>query len=118
MKKLPVVPIIAVVVMALWVLIGLVSLPKAESGKPDIYGFAELPVFLAGRTQPIDSTARNAMRVIRHKSTALRMNDGDVEPYPAVEWLLELAAKPDMARARPVFRIDNEEVKDLSLIHI
>ena len=112
MKKLPIVPIIAVVAVALWVLIALVFLPKAKSGKPDIYGFAELPVLLDGRTQPIDSTARNAMRVIRHKSTALRMNDGDAEPYPAVEWLLELAAKPDIARARPVFRIDNEEVKD------
>ena len=112
MKKLPIVPIIAVVAVALWVLIALVFLPKAKSGKPDIYGFAELPVLLDGRTQPIDSTARNAMRVIRHKSTALRKVDGKDETYPAVEWLLELAAKPDIARARPVFRIDNEEVKD------
>ena len=112
MKKYLTVPIIATVVMALWVLKGLVFLPKAEADKPDIYGFAELPVLLDGRTQPIDSTARNAMRVIRHKSTALR-NEGDKEkPYPAVEWLLEVAAKPELARSRPVFRIDNEEVKD------
>ena len=94
MKKYLTVPIIATVVMALWVLKGLVFLPKSEAEKPDIYGFAELPVLLDGRTQPIDSTARNAMRVIRHKSTALR-NEGDKEkPYPAVEWLLEVVAKP------------------------
>ena len=119
MKKLSVVHIIAIVVMsiavlflALWVLLSGLIMPKAKSGKPDIYGFAELPVLLDGRTQPIDSTARNAMRVIRHKSTALRKVDGKDETYPAVEWLLELAAKPDIARVRPVFRIDNEEVKD------
>ena len=115
MKKYLTVPIIATVVMTLWVLKGLVFLPKAGVDKPDIYGFAELPVLLDGRTQPIDSTARNAMRVIRHKSTALR-NEGDKEkPYPAVEWLLEVAAKPELARSRPVFRIDNEEVKDHTL---
>ena len=121
MKKYLTVPIIATVVMALWVLKGLVFLPKAEADKPDIYGFAELPVLLDGRTQPIDSTARNAMRVIRHKSTALRKEGDKEKPYPAVEWLLEVAAKPELARSRPVFRIDNEEVKDhlgLSLIHI
>ena len=98
--------------MALWVLKGLVFLPKVEADKPDIYGFAELPVLLDGRTQPIDSTARNAMRVIRHKSTALRKEGDKEKPYPAVEWLLEVAAKPELARSRPVFRIDNEEVKD------
>ena len=112
MKKYLTVPIIATVVMALWVLMGLVFLPKAEADKPDIYGFAELPVLLDGRTQPIDSTARNAMRVIRHKSTALRKEGDKEKPYPAVEWLLEVAAKPELARSRPVFRIDNEEVKD------
>ena len=119
MKKLSVVHIIAIVVisiailfLALWVLLSGLIMPKAKSGNPDIYGFAELPVLLDGRTQPIDSTARNAMRVIRHKSTARRKVDGKDETYPAVEWLLELAAKPDIARARPVFRIDNEEVKD------
>ena len=81
--------IFVTLVMALWVLKGLVFLPKVEADKPDIYGFAELPVLLDGRTQPIDSTARNAMRVIRHKSTALRKEGDKEKPYPAVEWLLE-----------------------------
>ena len=40
MKKYLTVPIIATVVMALWVLTGLVFLPTAEADKPDIYGFA------------------------------------------------------------------------------
>ena len=113
MKKL-FVPVAVVVVMALWALMGLVRMPKVVSEQPDIYGFGKLPVLLDGRIQPIDSTARNAMQVIRHKSTGRYAREGgaEVETIPAVEWLLELAAKPDTARTRPVFRIDNEEVKD------
>ena len=116
MKKLSV-PVVVVVVMALWALMGLVRMPKVTSEQPDIYGFGQLPVLLDGRIQPIDSTARNAMQVIRHKSTGvLQIKEGWMgkkpETNPAVEWLLELAAKPDVARTRPVFRIDNEEIKD------
>jgi len=112
MKKLSV-PVVVVVVMALWALMGLLRIPKVSSEKPDIYGFGKLPVLLDGRIQPIDSTARNAMQVIRHKSTGrYARNGGEVETIPAIEWLLELAAKPDVARTRPVFRIDNEETKD------
>ena len=113
MKKLSV-PIAAVVIMSLWALKGLVFMPNVADGQPDLYGFGRLPVLLDGRIQPIDSTARNAMQVIRHKSTGRYAREGDAkeETIPAVEWLLELAAKPDLARTRPVFRIDNEEIKD------
>ena len=113
MKKLSV-PVVVVVVMALWALMGLVRMPKVVSEQPDIYGFGKLPVLLDGRIQPIDSTARNAMQVIRHKSTGryARHSGGAVETIPAIEWLLELMAKPAEARRRPVFRIDNEEIKD------
>ena len=113
MKKLSV-PVVVVVVMALWALMGLVRMPKVVSEQPDIYGFGKLPVLLDGRIQPIDSTARNAMQVIRHKSTGryARHSGGAVETIPAIEWLLELTAKPAEARRRPVFRIDNEEIKD------
>ena len=54
------------------------------------------------------------MKVIRHKSTAryAREAGANEETIPAVEWLLEVAAKPSQAAKRPVFRIDNEEVKD------
>ena len=112
MKKLSA-PVLAVVVMALWALMGLLRLPSVADGQPDLYGFGRLPVLLDGRIQPIDSTARNAMQVIRHKSTGrYARNGGELETIPAIEWLLELAAKPETARTRPVFRIDNEEVKD------
>ena len=55
MKKLSV-PVVVVVVVALWALMGLVRIPKVASEQPDIYGFGQLPVLLDGRIQPIDST--------------------------------------------------------------
>ncbi|MDP6795441.1 MAG: hypothetical protein QGG00_08625, partial [Verrucomicrobiota bacterium] len=106
-------PIVAVMIMGLWALVELVRMPSVAKEQPDIYGFGRLPVLLDGRIQPIDSTARNAMRVIRHKSTGRYARTGTkVATIPAIEWLLELAAKPSVARSRPVFRIDNEEIKD------
>ena len=112
MKKF--IPAIIVSIMTIWSIVSLLFLPNSETTKPDIFGFAKLPVLLDGRIQPIDSTARNAMRVIRHKSTGryARTEGEDEKTIPAVEWLIELAAKPSMAKKRPVFRIDNEEVKD------
>ncbi len=112
MKKF--IPAGIALIMAIWTIASLLLLPNSESEKPDIFGFAKLPVLLDGRIQPIDSTARNAMKVIRHKSTGRysREAGSKEETIPAVEWLLEVAAKPAEAAKLPVFRIDNEEVKD------
>lgn len=110
-------PLFIVALMAIWAVASLLFPPNSKTDSvvtPDIYGFAKLPVLLDGRIQPIDSTARNAMKVIRHKSTGryAREEGSKEETIPAVEWLLEVAAKPSKAATRPVFRIDNEEVKD------
>ena len=101
------IPIAVVALIAIWALASLLFTPKSNSERLgyDIYGFAKLPVLLDGRIQPIDSTARNAMKVIRHKSTAryAREAGANEETIPAVEWLLEVAAKPSEAAKRPVF---------------
>ena len=88
------IPIAVATLMAIWALASLLFPPKSKSDRLDydIYGFAKLPVLLDGRIQPIDSTARNAMKVIRHKSTAryAREIGSNEETIPAVEWLLEV----------------------------
>ena len=40
------VPVVVVLVMALWALMGLVRIPKVASEQPDIYSFGKLPVLL------------------------------------------------------------------------
>jgi hypothetical protein len=77
--------------------------------------FGRIPVMANGRFQPLDSLARNSLLQLRQKasaisSTALKGPDKQ-RTMPAAEWLAEVMFKPNVAEARPNFRIDNLEVK-------
>ncbi|HET6206561.1 MAG TPA: cytochrome c biogenesis protein CcsA [Terracidiphilus sp.] len=77
--------------------------------------FGRIPVMANGRFQPLDSLARTSLLQLRQKasaisSTALKGPDKQ-RSMPAAEWLAEVMFKPDVAEARPNFRIDNLEVK-------
>ena len=121
MKKI--VPWIVVGVFALWVLAGL--RPPAGKTAFDLTDFGRLPVLLNGRVQPIDSVARNALLQIRTRQAFAEVKNPAApwwkpsEKYTrmsALEWFLELAAKPEQADRRKVFRIDNPEL--LSLLRL
>jgi cytochrome c-type biogenesis protein CcsB len=89
--------------------------PKKE-GEYHVREFGRLPVLLNGRIQPFDSVARNSLLQIR--------STGDVplEIVPswkfwhhpkklgASEWLLEVAARPELADTRPIFLIHHAEL--------
>jgi len=60
-------PLILAVVALLWLVAALRERKPADGF--DIQGFAELPVLLNGRVQPLDSVARNSLLLIRTKST-------------------------------------------------
>ncbi|MDB6122024.1 MAG: cytochrome c assembly protein [Pedosphaera sp.] len=107
-------PWIVVAVFAAW-LLGSLRMPK---DKEWAYGsFGRLPVVSNGRTQPLDSLARNTLLQLREKQTA------NLEPWKewyqkpkiisATEWVLAVMMKPDDADRWPVFRIDNPDVKGL-----
>lgn len=121
MKKF--VPWIVVGVFTLWVIAGL--RPPAEKTAFDLTDFGRLPVLLNGRVQPLDSVARTALLQIRTRQAFAEVNNPDApwwkpsEKYTrmsALEWFLELAAKPEQADHRKVFRIDNPEL--LSLLRL
>src|SRR5436309_332812 len=105
MKKL--IPWILVAGFAAWVLSSV--RPKTE---PDFHTreFAKLPVLLNGRIQPLDSVARNSLLQLRTKQTVAL--EGKKE-LTAIQWLLEVMMKPEVADDRKVFRIDNGEVLSL-----
>jgi ABC-type transport system involved in cytochrome c biogenesis permease subunit len=96
-------------------LAGKIPTPKEESFA--IQDFGKLPILNGGRHQPIDTLARNALLQLRQKQTA------NYEPWKewyqkprivsASEWLLEVMANPAIGDTRPVFRIDNPDVKGL-----
>src|SRR5260370_21126141 len=77
--------------------------------------FGRIPVMANGRFQPLDSLARNSLLQLREKASAISSTalkgPAKQRTMPAAEWLAEVMFKPDVAEARPNFRIDNLEVK-------
>ncbi|MEO0797212.1 MAG: cytochrome c biogenesis protein CcsA [Verrucomicrobiota bacterium] len=99
------------IALALGILITLSGLFKnASKGEFDVAAFAKLPVQSGGRVLPLDSIARNSLRVLQGKTT-VKTSDG--EKVTADQWLLDLAFKPSVADDYPVFRIDNPDVLGL-----
>jgi ABC-type transport system involved in cytochrome c biogenesis permease subunit len=107
-------PWIITAVFAAWILGSL----RVPAEKDFAYRqFGRLPIIANGRTQPIDSLARNTLLQIREKQTA------NLEPWkgifdkpkiiPATEWILGVMTKPEESDNWPVFRIDNPDVKGL-----
>jgi ABC-type transport system involved in cytochrome c biogenesis permease subunit len=82
--------------------------PKAVNGF-DIAGFARVPVLYEGRVMPMDSLARNSLRVISGKA---EVHDGD-KSTPAIQWLLDTLAQRDTAGTYRIFRIDHPEIVSL-----
>ena len=72
----------------------------------DVDGFVRLPVLEGGRLKPIDSTARNALLVIRGQQS-FRYQDRTVN---SGEWILDVLFRPQVADLQPIFVIDNPDV--------
>lgn len=68
--------------------------------------FGRLPISYEGRVQPLDSLARNSLRVISGRQE-LKTDQG---AQPAIQWLIDVFAKPQAARDYRVFRIDHPGV--------
>jgi ABC-type transport system involved in cytochrome c biogenesis permease subunit len=77
--------------------------------------FGRIPVMANGRFQPLDSLARNSLLGLREKASAIsstaRKGPDKQHELPASEWIAEMMFKPELANTRPVFRIDNLELK-------
>jgi ABC-type transport system involved in cytochrome c biogenesis permease subunit len=90
------------------VMVGVVSTaapPPAPHGI-DVTAFGRLPVLEGGRIKPLDSVARNSLLVIRSqqsfRSVGVRIS--------AIEWLLDVMARPTVADEQPIFVIDDPDV--------
>ena len=90
----------------------------------DLDTFARLPVQADGRVKPMDSVARNSLRLI-HGKTSLELpkdfsHEGNQTPehkegnqlteMRAITWLLQLQMLPEVADHYPVFRIDHDQI--------
>ena len=105
--------------------------PKDTPDAPHLVAFGEIPIIYEGRTKPLDTLARNTLRILNQRETALRpvevklddvgnpipgglidgeYKDVDLVKVPASQWLLDLIARPDIAEHDRAIKIDNEEV--------
>src|ERR1035437_6259828 len=104
------IPLILVIVMAGWVLSALHQKPETGFHARE---FGKLPVLMNGRFQPFDSVARNSLLQIRTKQSVVGEENGKTQTLTAMEWLLEMMMKPELANGLKIFRIDNNEVRAL-----
>jgi ABC-type transport system involved in cytochrome c biogenesis permease subunit len=80
------------------------------SGGFDIEQFARTPVNFEGRTMPVDSLARSALKIVSGRESITLKTGSRV---PAAEWLAEVLAGGERAREYKVFRIDHLQLKSL-----
>jgi ABC-type transport system involved in cytochrome c biogenesis permease subunit len=93
------------------------AMPPRSSGEYDVAAFGRIPVSFEGRTQPLDTIARNSLKVMRNAESALwveKKAEGeapDETTIKPIDWLLDLFVKSDKTRDYKVFRIAHGEVK-------
>ncbi len=107
---------IASALFAIAVLGGLTWPQKPKSDKLDLSAAARLPVLEGGRIKPLDSLARVELRVISHQEETRGPSDVKI---PAIRWYFDTATSDPKNRDERgaselnIFRIDNDEVRDL-----
>ena len=104
-------PVIIVALGALWLLQKAMPVDEPDDGMA-IHEFGRIPVVYQGRVKPLDTLARNTMRVISDRQVFYDNSKSDPkgEQRPAIRWLLDVMTSADAAREYKVFRIVNLEV--------
>ena len=95
---------------AFYVLSHLFPRPYKPAGGIDVDAFARTPVNVDGRTMPVDSLARNALKIVSGRES-IKLPDN--RKVPAAEWLLEVFSGSERSREYKVFRIDHLQLKSL-----
>ncbi len=91
-------------------IVGRGLMPPRYSSEFDVKSFAELPVQSGGRVLPLDSVARNSLRLLGGRQSARLADGGKIS---AIAWFMELSFNPVAADKMSVFRIDNPQVLGL-----
>lgn len=79
-----------------------------EAKEMSLYAVGQIPVAYEGRVKPLDTIARNTMRIISNRETFYDVNENK---HDAIKWLMDLLAKPAVADGHPIIRIENNQVR-------
>jgi ABC-type transport system involved in cytochrome c biogenesis permease subunit len=101
-------PLAVVVFGAAW-LLSKAYAPAPQVGQLDLDAFGRLPIMFEGRIKPIDTLARNSLRIISDRQV---FKDENGETQPAIRWLLDVITNSAAAEKHRVFRIQSLEVLD------
>ena len=105
------IPVVIALVMGLWMASKARTPSPSKTADFDLYKFGQLPVAYQGRVKPIDTVARNALRIISDREEyKLNAEDKPAVKQSAVEWLLDLVARPEVAHNKPIFRVEDLEL--------
>lgn len=83
--------------------------PKPTEAGLDLYRAGQIPVTYEGRVKPLDTLARNSLRIMSNRQEYI---DDEGNQQPAVRWLFDLITKPEVADDHKVFRIDYQPLLD------
>ncbi|MGA2052830.1 MAG: cytochrome c biogenesis protein CcsA, partial [Opitutales bacterium] len=91
-------------------------LPPRSVSPYDLAAYGRIPVQFGTRVLPLDSVARNTLRLFSG-STSLSVPASQDFPngvrMPALQWFLELTLQPEVADRLPVFEVDHDELLGL-----
>ncbi|HEU5079983.1 MAG TPA: cytochrome c biogenesis protein CcsA [Opitutaceae bacterium] len=83
---------------------------RHEKSEFDLDGFAHIPILVNGRIKPLDTVARVTLLGSQDRQTVYLADKTQIHP---VEWLLDVAFRPEKADTYPTFKIDNPELLTL-----
>ena len=81
-----------------------------DTSSMNVQAFGRMPVVYQGRAKPLDTLARNALTIISGRDY-FENNEG--ARSPAIVWLMDVMFDTETAFLHEVFKIPNEEVRDL-----
>jgi hypothetical protein len=87
----------------------LFSLKSPVRTGADLQGFGRLPILHGGRVKPIDTIARSSLLMLQGRQTL----GAGTRSLEAVEWLLDVLARPEAADVNRIFAIEEPELLGL-----
>lgn len=81
-------------------------LSSPDQSEYNLHEFAQIPVSAGGRIKPMDTAARHLVSVSSGKQS-IRDNG---EKISAIEYLIDLVAKPEAIKGTPILRVDHPDV--------
>jgi ABC-type transport system involved in cytochrome c biogenesis permease subunit len=105
------IPLAVFFVSLIWVISQLFIAPPTRPYDYDALG--HVPIFIEGRTQPLDSAARNFLGIVSGGKYREGFRDESGKMHPAIEWMIDVMTLSNNWASDKVIRIDHPQIKDL-----